>query len=74
MNVSISVPNDHGSEPDAILMIAELYDGDLQACECDDGRQALDLLADTARDAGLKFVEETDFGAVWSGAPDMGQR
>jgi hypothetical protein len=58
MKLSISIPNDYGSEGDNFKALAE--EGSKE--------EMLETLACAACDAGLKFEEEKDFGAIWSGS------
>lgn len=67
MKIKISIPNDYGSKERESMAIEELYDGDREACEGDQGRLFFDHLAEIAEDAGLKFFESTDFGNIWVG-------
>lgn len=67
MQIKISVPNDYNSEADHNKAIADCYDGDFEAAENDGGRECYEALAAAAKGAGLSFVRETDYGAVWRG-------
>ena len=56
--IKISYPNDYNSDEDYKAAIAE----------CGDSEEAiLDRLAESAMVTGLKFVSETDYGAIWAG-------
>lgn len=63
----LSIPNDYNSEADDLTAIADCYDGDAEAAQNDDARALYEKLAGAAKSAGLAFVEESDFGAIWSG-------
>lgn len=68
--IKISVPNDYGSREREEMAIAELYDGDREACEGDNGQLFFDRLSDIAEGAGLEIVESTDFGNIWIGTKE----
>ncbi|MBK8871850.1 MAG: hypothetical protein IPN19_12680 [Elusimicrobia bacterium] len=68
MKIKISIPNDYNSDEDVKKAIDEIYHGDIEACESDEGRLIIEELAGIARGGGLEFVEETDYGAIWSGS------
>lgn len=71
MKLKISVPNDHNSVYDMVRAVADCYDGDDDAAAADEGRALYDALSTAALEAGLRFVETTDFGAVWDGTPEQ---
>jgi hypothetical protein len=69
MEIKISIPNDYNSEDSYKAAVEDCYDGDDEACISDEGQRLYEALADAASAAGLKFVEGTDFGAIWWGTP-----
>ena len=67
--IQISIPNDFQSKPDYEAAIIECYGSpEEEADAADGGRAIFDRLAEVANDAGLRYVESTDFGAVWAGS------
>ena len=67
MKIRISVPNDYGSDGDMSAAVQECYGGNHEAAQADECRECFDVLATKAKEAGLTFVESTDFGAEWTG-------
>lgn len=67
MKIEISIPNDYGSNEAVKKAIDEIYHGDIEACESDEGRLIIEELAGIAKGGGLEFVEGTDYGAIWAG-------
>ena len=68
MKIEISIPNDYGSDEDVKKAIDEIYHGDIEACESDEGRLIFDELGSIAESGGLKFIEVSEYGAIWSGS------
>jgi hypothetical protein len=69
MKFRLSVPNDFGSEADSQKMLADVYgiadaDSELGGCDLN---QSYEPIANAAKGAGLKYVSETDYGAIWEG-------
>lgn len=56
-NFKLSLPNDYQSEEDAASM--------------ESAEQDYEIIAATAKEAGLVYVEETDFGAIWRGTDEQ---
>jgi len=67
MKIEISIPNDYGSDEDVKKAIDEIYHGDIEACESDEGRLIFDELSNIAKSAGLVYVGDSDHGAIWEG-------
>ena len=71
MRITISTPNDYGSDAAALAAIAECYGGDAAAATEDEGRELLEALALVAKGAGLNYAGATDFGAEWEGTAEQ---
>jgi hypothetical protein len=69
--LKISYPNDYGRRADYESAVRDCYDGDESACENDGGREIIEAMAAVAKSAGLKFREETDYGAIWEGTREQ---
>jgi hypothetical protein len=65
--VTISIPNDYDSGCDFASMIKSVYGADYDPADQGDLRDCHDALSEVARDAGLEYVEDVDFGAEWRG-------
>ncbi len=66
-NFKIQVPNDYNSEEDDSAALQECYDGDIEVCQNDNAQEIFDKLSTAATSAGLKYIDDCDFGATWSG-------
>jgi hypothetical protein len=53
----LSLPNDYQSEDDSAAMEA--------------AEQDYEIIASTAKDAGLVYEAETDYGATWTGTDEQ---
>ena len=71
MKITISTPNDYGSDATALAAIADCYGGDAVAAAADEGRELFEALALVAKAAGLNYAGATDFGAEWVGTADQ---
>ncbi len=69
--LSIAFPNDYGSEADFQAALDACYDGDAEACSSDAGQAFFDVFATEARKAGLQYVKDTDYGAIWQGTEEQ---
>jgi hypothetical protein len=66
--IKISIPNDYNSDEDWAAAVLDCYGDNPEAVDYDINDEAMrERMADCAMAAGLKFVESTDFGAVWRG-------
>lgn len=61
IKMKFSFPNDFGSEKDVQAAIDD----------CGTAEAMIEKMAETAKESGLAFVYETDFGAVWEGTHDQ---
>jgi len=74
MKLRISTPNDYKSEAAWEMMAKELRFGELLESgfdECDLAQQAYEEFAVCAKEAGLEFLRQTDYGAEWTGTSDQ---
>lgn len=67
MKLKISIPNDYNSEAKMEAAIAQCYEGDVEAAEADGCHECFEALASAAKEAGLTYAGETDYGAEWEG-------
>lgn len=71
MQIQLDIPNDYNSEEDYQRMYKQCNCEAYEDTGCDPCEPAYEALADAARESGLEYVEERDFGAVWEGTPDQ---
>ena len=65
MKLKISIPND--SESRMRMAVEQCYEGDREGAEADGCRELFEVLAAAAKEAGLSYAGETDYGAEWEG-------
>lgn len=65
MKIKISYPNDYGSEADYAKAVEDCCDGDAKSEGCEEA--LFEKMADSAKEAGLAFLSEADYGAIWEG-------
>ncbi len=63
MKIKINYPNDYGSE--------ESYAAAVEDCGGCEESLFFAAMADAAKKAGLQFVSQTDYGAIWEGSADQ---
>lgn len=69
MKIKISYPNDYGSDESYAAAVEDCCGGDSESEGCEDS--LFEAMADAAKESGLQFVRQTDFGAIWRGTADQ---
>lgn len=69
----LNLPNDYGSEGDDALAMAQAYGEDAAdfAGDSDAANQMYEPIAAAATNAGLEYVEESTYGAIWEGTEEQ---
>lgn len=69
MKIKISYPNDYGSEKYYAAAVEDCCGGDSESEGCEES--LFEAMAYAAKEAGLQFVAESDYGAIWEGTADQ---
>jgi hypothetical protein len=65
----LNLPNDYQSEEDSEAAFQQAYGEDAEDFrgDADAANRMYEPIADAASGAGLKYVEESTYGAIWKG-------
>ena len=65
----LNLPNDYNSDEDSEAAFQQAYGEDAEDFrgDSDAANRAYEPIADAANEAGLKYVEESTYGAIWQG-------
>ena len=67
----LNLPNDYNSESRMADAVAQCYEGDREGAEADGCRELFEVLAAAAKEAGLSYAGETDYGSEWEGTEEQ---
>jgi hypothetical protein len=65
----LNLPNDYQSEEDSEAAFQQAYGDDAEDFrgDADAANRMYEPISDAANDAGLEYVEESTYGAIWRG-------